>query len=154
MEGNKNITSELNQIDAMLDLIVDTQRFYGEEYNRKLKALQEEYSHNIRTTNRAVVENHKKRNELLGKKNYVVRCEFYNTKGQYCDVDAFWTATEEPQHTQRVLLYDNVLHNRGKYQGYIKAIYEAPEYKVDYTTIAVPYNRQSFWSTEYGREQI
>jgi hypothetical protein len=143
---------ELKYTTDMLDLITDAQEMYGKDYKRKLQELEAEYHRNIITSNKAAVEQHVKRNNLLNQKNYIVLCRYHNVLNQECDTDAFWLAPRDPQIGDQVILFDNIVNGIGEYSGVIVDMYELPTDAQKYRTIAAPFNYKPFWCIKYNRE--
>lgn len=150
----ESFDERLREIDDMIDLIVDMQRFYGKEYKRKLKELEAEYHKSIITSNRALVEQHIKRTAITGQTDYIVRVRYLNALDQECDTDAFWLAPEEPKIGDKTLLFDNIIHGIGDYGGVIVDMYELPGDALSYITVAVPYHYKPFWTTEYNKTDV
>ena len=143
------MNEELKNIDAWMDIVMDGQEMFGKDYQRKLKALQDKYHYDIITSNKAAVEQHMKRTEITGQKNYVVRCRYRDYLDEDVDCDAFWLAPREPKIGEAVRFFDRSLSGIGDLSGTIIDMYELPGDPQRYTTIAVPYHNKPFWSVNY-----
>ena len=150
MENKRDITVELKEIDAKIELALELQEFYGEEYQRKLRELEAEYHQNIITTNRGIVEQHMRRNEILGKKTYIITARYLNCLDQECDTDALWLSPIKPKIGQSVRLFDNIVHGIGDYSGVIMSMYERPNSKNENITMAVPFHYKPYWHVNYN----
>lgn len=132
--------------------ICKDQKEIGIDYRTRQRNLEALYQEEMIETNSRLIfllkEMAREKNQNLT----IVRVEYYNVYGQSCDVDALWLSTEPVKITNRVSLFDNVVHGRGKFDGVVKKIYHVPvDERREYNTLACPLNHRKMWSAEEMR---
>ena len=133
---------------AKWNTICDEQIQIGKNYKTQLRNLEKFYHQQIIETNRQLEQLIKQRAIENGEDLIIVRVEYYNVYGQSCDVDALWLSTEPVGIPQRVSLFDNTIHGRGKFDGLVKRVFRERVSEKEYSTVACPLNHRKIWSAE------